>query len=111
MLRTQKSTFLNSDFFAKSEIQNIITISKIMKLVQKLNSQQQIEHGGHFYWRRGYLRPKPQEACFEDKEGRFAAWEGWIGAWKRRFEAWEAGFEVCKVWFMDWKGRFEAWET
>ena len=48
MLRTQKSTFLNSDFFAKSEIQNIITISKIMKLVQKLNSQQQIEHGGPF---------------------------------------------------------------
>ena len=54
MLRTQKSTFLNSDFFAKSEIQNIITISKIMKLVQKLNSQQQIEHGGHFYCRHGY---------------------------------------------------------
>ena len=54
MLRTQKSTFLNSDFFAKSEIQNSITISKIMKLVQKLNSQQQIEHGGHFYCRHGY---------------------------------------------------------
>ena len=54
MLRTQKLTFLNSDFFAKSEIQNIITISKIMKLVQKLNSQQQIEHGGHFYCRHGY---------------------------------------------------------
>ena len=49
MLRTQKLTFSNSDFFAKSEIQNIIIISKIMKLVQKLNSQQQIEHGGHFY--------------------------------------------------------------
>jgi len=49
MLRTQKLTFLNSDFFAKSEIQNIITISKIIHLLQKLNSQQQIEHGGHFY--------------------------------------------------------------
>ena len=58
MLRTQKSTFLNSDFFAKSEIQNIITISKIMKLVQKLNSQQQIEHGGHFYCRHGYFTEK-----------------------------------------------------
>ena len=53
MLWTQKLTFLNSDFFAKSEIQNSITISKIMKLVQKLNSQQQIEHGGHFYCRHG----------------------------------------------------------
>ena len=54
MLQTQKLTFSNSDFFAKSEIQNSITISKIMKLVQKLNSQQKIEHGGHFYWRHGY---------------------------------------------------------
>ena len=48
MLRTQKLTFLNFDFFAESGIQNIITISKIMKLVQKLNSQQQVEHGGYF---------------------------------------------------------------
>ena len=54
MLWTQKLTFLNSDFFAKSENWNNITISKIMKQVQKLSSQQQDEHGGHFYWRHGY---------------------------------------------------------